>query len=141
MLLGQIIGGELDQGDAVLEVTFSAWWPVNANIELNTLELGAVVNLNVGIAIEDVEGGDDTLGGMLELLVDEVENQNLVLDFLGMKMISFVCSRTRHTRLGCCEGKTVSSMGRECLQPAQPERVSARTCTASSSALKNSSPS
>jgi hypothetical protein len=82
MLLGQVIGGELDESDAFLEFSFITRRPVNADIELDALELGTVVDLNVRVVGGGVEDWDNTLGDVLELLVDEVQDQNLDLGFL-----------------------------------------------------------
>jgi len=110
MLSRQIIRGKLDHGKAGLEFTFSPWWPVDAHIKLNTLKLGAVIDVNVRI-VSGSNGRDTALDGMVKLLVDEVQNQNLVLVNLYTGMISSVCSFARCSRMNaiCAPGKMRST--------------------------------
>jgi hypothetical protein len=87
MTIGSILSrrafrSELDHGDTSLEFTFNAWGPVDADVKLNTLERGAVVNLDVGVVMVGFDDGNLSLSNVLEFLMNEVEDQDLLLVIL-----------------------------------------------------------
>jgi len=92
MLSTQIIGGELNHGEAGLEFTILTWRPVDANIEIDTTVVDSMVDFNVLVVLLG-QRGDLALGTMVQFLMDEVENVHLVLIGLLRDMISSVCSK------------------------------------------------
>jgi hypothetical protein len=75
---GQVVGGELDHCKTALELSFSTWWEVGADFEINTLKLNLVIDLNVWIGI-DVKNGNLALGNVVKLLMNKVDDQDFAL--------------------------------------------------------------
>lgn len=92
MLIGEVVGGKLNKGNARLEITFVTWWPVDADIKFDTAVRDTMVDFEVRVVIGSKDG-DLALGAVVELLVDEVQDMNLVLFSLCEGLVSSVCSK------------------------------------------------
>lgn len=78
-----VLRGKLDHGKTLLEIALCTLRPVDNDIELETLELGPVIDLHLDLGIgRDNESRDTANGIIVEFLVDEI--QDLDLDILNL---------------------------------------------------------
>jgi hypothetical protein len=81
-VLRKVIGGKLENGEAALVTICCNARPIDTDVELSILVSCSMINLEVFIVISLMEDRDLALSGLVEFLMDEIQDQNYLLHLL-----------------------------------------------------------